>query len=67
MNSSKISPDVPPGAPAHVLFADGGLQTVVSSDRDPFEALDDLMMVVEQLCPEWPPRPTFEGMPPGLL
>ena len=28
-------------------------------DRDPFEALDDLMTVVEALCPEWPARKTF--------
>lgn len=29
-------------------------------DRDPFEQLDDLMSVVEALCPVWPDRDTFE-------
>lgn len=29
------------------------------SPRDPFAALDDLMAVVEALCPEWPKRRTF--------
>jgi hypothetical protein len=24
---------------------------------DPFQTLDDLMVVVEALCPEWPARP----------
>lgn len=24
---------------------------------DPFQALDDLMVVIEALCPEWPERP----------
>ncbi len=43
------------------LTADGGLQERPVSDRDPFEILDDLMLVVEALCPVWPERPTFEG------
>lgn len=32
---------------------------VPDSARDPFEALDDLMAVVEALCPTWPQRATF--------
>ncbi|MGD9597390.1 MAG: hypothetical protein AB7G76_03345 [Steroidobacteraceae bacterium] len=28
-----------------------------SAERDPYEALDDLMCVLEELCPRWPPRP----------
>jgi hypothetical protein len=44
----------------HFFAADGGIATPVSSDRDPFEVLDDLMVVVEGLCPTWPPRETFE-------
>jgi hypothetical protein len=39
------------------FVADGGLAQVATSDRDPYEALDDLMVVVEALCPKWPPRP----------
>lgn len=27
--------------------------------NDPFQALDDLMKVVEALCPTWPARPPF--------
>jgi len=26
------------------------------TNRDPFEALDDLMTVIEALCPTWPDR-----------
>jgi len=31
--------------------------------RDPFEAFDDLMVVVEALCPTWPWRESFGAMP----
>lgn len=38
-----------------------GLPTVVlEPDQDPFRTLDELMVVVEALCPVWPDRPTFE-------
>jgi hypothetical protein len=30
-----------------------------SSSQDPFARLDDLMTVVEALCPRWPPRGGF--------
>jgi hypothetical protein len=30
-----------------------------SSAQDPFQALDDLMQVIEALCPVWPPRDPF--------
>ena len=33
----------------------------IESDRDPYETLDDLMTVVEALCPEWPRREPFTG------
>ena len=33
----------------------------VESDRDPYERLDDLMTVVEALCPTWPTREPFTG------
>jgi hypothetical protein len=31
------------------------------TSRDPFEALDDLMMVIEALCPVWPSREIFSS------
>jgi hypothetical protein len=37
------------------------------TSRDPFVALDDLMCVIEGLCPQWPERPTFEGSSTFLL
>ncbi len=42
------------------LFAEGGIVAPVSGERDPFEVLDDLMAVIEALCPVWPHRETFE-------
>lgn len=38
------------------LAADGGIATRPVSARDPYEMLDDLMVVVEALCPVWPAR-----------
>jgi len=37
--------------------------TVQDAPTDPFEALDDLMVVIEALCPRWPPRESFGPMP----
>jgi hypothetical protein len=42
-----------------ILAAEGGLTGPVADDRNPFEILDDLMQVVEALCPEWPERQPF--------
>lgn len=42
-----------------ILAADGGVTDPIADDRNPFEALDDLMQVVEALCPEWPEREPF--------
>ena len=68
MNSSKTSLEIlPSAAPTHVLIADGGRPSFVSTERDPFVALEDLMVVVAALCPVWPSRPTFAGMPPSRL
>jgi hypothetical protein len=52
-----------PEARAVLLVADGGAPAGTPRDGDPFEALDDLMTVVEALCPEWPPRSGFGPMP----
>jgi hypothetical protein len=47
-----------------VLVAGGGVASTAHADeRNPFEALDDLMYVVEALCPSWPDRPPFGPMP----
>jgi hypothetical protein len=41
------------------LVAEGGITASPVSERDPYEVLDDLMVVVEALCPRWPSRDTF--------
>ena len=47
---------------AEYFFAgSGGITAPVSSDRDPFEVLDDLMVVIEALRPTWPPRESIEN------
>jgi len=55
MNSSDNPKEFP-------FIAEGGVAYTADVTRDPFEALDDLMTVVEALCPVWPPRgPTKDG------
>ena len=34
---------------------------------DPYQALDQLMLVAEALCPVWPQRPPFSGTERMLL
>ena len=42
--------------------ADGGITLVpAATGRDPFEAFDDLMTVIEALCPVWPSREIFSS------
>lgn len=56
----------PPPSPG--LVNDAGLPwNTAQTSRDPFAALDDLMCVVEGLCPRWPERPTFEKSTVFLL
>ncbi len=64
MNSSQppAEHDVPE-ARVVLLVGDGGAPAGPPRDGDPFEALDDLMTVVETLCPVWPPRSGFGTMP----
>lgn len=38
------------------LAVEGGVTIALPETRDPFEVLDDLMAVVEALCPTWPQR-----------
>ena len=52
MNSSKKSTEA-------LLAADGGVRAPLRVDEDPYRTLDDLMVVVEALCPVWPERGTF--------
>ena len=40
-----------------VLVGAGGLPGQAPAASDPFADLDDLMVVVEALCPVWPERP----------
>jgi hypothetical protein len=46
-------------ATPHPLLSDGGLGRPRTDTPDPLEALDDLMQVVEALCPTWPKREVF--------
>ncbi len=39
-----------------LLARDAGIVASPPDTRDPFVALDDLMLVIEALCPEWPSR-----------
>lgn len=41
------------------LAGDGGLRAFARDEEDPFRQLDDLMAVVEALCPVWPQRDAF--------
>lgn len=64
MSCSRPSTEVQDrGAPLDLLAADGGTRVHVQATRDPFESLDDLMVVVEALCPTWPAREHFGPMP----
>lgn len=53
MNSSKALADAP-------FAASAGIQSPAPIETDPYAALDELMVVVEALCPEWPERPPFK-------
>lgn len=54
--------------PAEPNFVrEGGIMVPIDTRRDPFEALDDLMAVVEVLCPVWPQREAFTSGSQFLL
>lgn len=64
MNSSLPSTDAQPIGPRRDLLVGGaGIRVPVEPVWDPFEALDDLMVVIEALCPTWPLREPFGTMP----
>lgn len=48
--------DRPPDPP---FAAEAGIQTPAAPPEDGFRALDDLMVVIEALCPRWPAREPF--------
>jgi hypothetical protein len=52
MSSSETSAEPP-------FAADGGVEPLRRVELDPYRALDELMAVVEALCPVWPERETF--------
>ncbi|MGH8175599.1 MAG: hypothetical protein ACREV5_04985 [Steroidobacter sp.] len=52
MNSSEKHTD-------YLIVGDGGLPAEVNDVEDPFAALDDLMALIEILCPTWPAREPF--------
>ena len=57
--NSQVSVPTDNGQP---FAADGGITHVPAAiSRDPFEALDDLMTVIEALCPVWPNREIFSS------
>jgi hypothetical protein len=54
--------------PSDQPFANGaGIQAPVAPDEDPYRALDELMAVVEELCPQWPERGVFINSDKMLL
>jgi len=51
-------------------FAGGALRDerdAASTVQDPYQALDQLMVVAEALCPVWPHRAPFSGTERMLL
>lgn len=44
----------------HIFAGSGGMPMTTTDEGDPLEAFDNLMAAVENLCPVWPPRDTFE-------
>ena len=60
MNSCEKSSNTP-------LVAEGGVPVPADRPEDPYRALDDLMAVVEALCPQWPQRDVFKNEGRNLL
>jgi hypothetical protein len=60
MRSCEKSTDAP-------LAAEGGVRVPSERPVDPYRELDDLMAVVEQLCPRWPERDIFRHENLNLL
>lgn len=60
MSSSEKPPEFP-------FAADAGLQRSAACPEDGLRELDDLMVVVEALCPHWPAREPFADSGTMLL
>ena len=60
MSSSESLPDPP-------FAADGGIRSSVARPEDGLRELDELMVVVEALCPRWPAREPFAPSATMLL
>lgn len=60
MSSFGTLPDPP-------LASDSGVYASITAPDDPYRTLDDLMAVVEALCPVWPERGTFVSADGMLL
>lgn len=63
MSSSRDVPELPLAPELDQPIANhAGIEGPPSiGDRDPFEVLDEMMVVIEQLCPVWPERETFRA------
>jgi hypothetical protein len=46
---------------------DGGMKSPAAVEADPYRVLDELMVVVEALCPIWPKREIFRDSGKMLL
>jgi hypothetical protein len=42
------------------FVAESGVPYTPTTERDPFEIMDDLMTVIEALSPKWPDRETIK-------
>lgn len=56
-----------PPDPEQPLIGEGGVRAAIPAPADPYQVLDELMAVVEALCPTWPQRETFAYMDKMLL
>lgn len=57
MRSSEMPPDPQhSNGRLHLLSGGGAAPRTPGHVDDPYRVLDDLMAVVEALCPVWPPR-----------
>lgn len=63
MRSSQDSPDICMERELPVLLvAEAGVHTAAESGTDWFTDFDDLMVVVEALCPTWPDQDDSSAM-----
>lgn len=55
-SSESLADPQPSNGPLHILSGGGAAPRTSVAESDPYQRLDDLMAVVEALCPAWPPR-----------